>query len=115
MEVAVVGAEETAGGLVVGVRLVGRPRCGVLSKGWRRARLVDQPCFGRAVILEWSKRRRRCPDAGCGVGPFAEQDPRIAPVRARLTSRAARWATQQVGRGRTVAGWRRSLVATGVP
>ncbi len=66
--------------------------------------MADQPCFGRAVILEWSKRRRRCPDAGCGVGSFAEQDPRIAPVRARLTSRAARWATQQVGRGRTAAG-----------
>ncbi len=107
MGVEVVGAEETAGGLVVGVRLVGRPRCGgcgggVLSKGLRRARLVDQACFGRSVILEWSKRRWRCPDAGCGVGSFTEQDPRIAPVRALLTTRAARWATQQVGRGRTV-------------
>ena len=92
---------------VVGMRLVGRPRCGgcrggVLSKGWRRARLVDQACFGRAALLEWSKRRWRCPDTGCGVGSFTEQDPRIAPVRARLTSRAGRWATRQVGRGRTV-------------
>ena len=73
-----------------------------MSKGWKRARLVDQPCFGRAVILEWWKRRWECPDAGCGVGSFTEQNPRIAPVRARLTTRAGRWATQQVGRGRTV-------------
>ena len=64
---------------------------------------MDQPCFGRAVILEWSKRRWRCPDSGCGVGSFTEQDPRIAPVWARLASRAARWATRRVGRGRTVA------------
>lgn len=41
---------------------------------------------------------------GFGVGSFTEQDPRVAPVRARLTSRAARWATRQVGRGRTVPG-----------
>ena len=107
--VEVVEAEETVGGLVVGVRLVGRPRCGgcgggVLSKGWKRARLVDQPCFGRLVMLVWSKRRWECPDSGCGVGSFTEQDPRVAPVRARLTSRAARWATRQVGRGRTVSG-----------
>ena len=61
---------------------------------------MDQPSFGRSVILEWRKRRGRCPDAGCGVGSFTEQDPRVAPARARLTSRAARWATQQVGRGR---------------
>ena len=71
--VEVVGAEETAGGLVVGVRLVGRPRCGgcgggVLSKGWKRARLVDQPCFGRSVILVWWKRRWECPILGVGWG-----------------------------------------------
>ena len=74
-----------------------------MSKGWKKVRLVDQPSFGRSVILEWRKRRGRRPDAGCGVGSFTEQDPRIAPVRARLTTRAGRWATWQVGRGRTVA------------
>ena len=95
MDVEVVDAEETAGGLVVEVRLVGRPRCGggVLSKGWKRTRLVDQPCFGRSVILEWPKRRWECPDARCGVGSFTEQDLRIAPERARLASRAARLPT----------------------
>ena len=105
--VEVVGAEETGGFLVVEVRLVERPRCGgcggrVLSKGWKGVRLVDQPCFGRSVRMVWRKRRWVCPVAGCGVGSFTERAPWVAPVRARLTTRAARWATRQVGEGRTV-------------
>ena len=35
------------------------------------------------------------------MGTFTEQAPQIAPGRARLTSRAARWATRRIGRGRT--------------
>ena len=51
----------------------------------------------------WICRRWVCPDSGCGVGSFVEQGPEIAPERGLLTSRAARWATIQVGRrGRPV-------------
>lgn len=106
--VEVTGVEEEAGGrLVVRVQLAERPRCGgcggeVQSKGWKTVRLVDQPSFGWLVRLEWLKRRWRCPDPGCGVGSFTEQADWIAPERARLTARAARWAMSQVGQGRPV-------------
>ena len=79
--------------------------CGgqVWSKGYRTAVLVDLPAFGRPVRLRWRKRRWTCPDPGCALGSFIEQDPAVGPVRALLTSRAARWATIQVGRqGRSV-------------
>lgn len=48
------------------------------------------------------ERRWRCPGSECGVGSFTEQAGWIAPERARLTARAARWATLQVGQGRTI-------------
>ena len=64
---------------------------------------MDLPAFGRPVRLHWRKRRWACPDPVCGVRSFIEQDPAIAPERGLLTSRAARWATTQVGRrGRPV-------------
>lgn len=74
------------------------------SKGYRPVGLVDLPVFGRPVRLWWRKRRWVCPDRGCDGGSFVEQDAGIAPERGLLTSRAGRWATEQVGRlGRTVA------------
>ena len=85
-----------------------RPRCGgcggpVWSKGYRTAVLVDLPAFGRPVRLRWRKRRWTCPNPDCARGSFVDQDPTIAPPRALLTSRAARWVTTQVGRrGRPV-------------
>ena len=85
-----------------------RPSCGacggpVWSKGYRSVVLVDLPAFGRPVRLRWRKRRWTCPNPDCAVGSFVEQDRGIAPVRALLTSRAARWVTTQVGRlGRPV-------------
>ena len=109
-EVDLVGVEELGGDrLRVTIRSCGsRPVCEgcggmVWSKGDRLVRLVDLPAFGRPVQLRWRKRRWMCPDPGCGVRSFAEQDLSVAPQRALLTSRAGRWATQQVGRlGRTV-------------
>ncbi len=62
--------------------------------------LTDLPCFGRPAVLVWRKLRFGCP-AGCGS--FTEQAPAIAAARLKLTDRAARWATVQVGRhGRSV-------------
>ncbi|WP_419847770.1 transposase family protein [Candidatus Poriferisocius sp.] len=68
-------------------------------EGWRRVVLVDLPAFGRPVRLVWHKRRWRCPRQDCGAGSFTEQSPQIAPERALLTTRAARWATRRAGRG----------------
>ena len=85
-----------------------RPVCGscggqVWSNGARSVGLADLGAFGRPVRLVLAKRRWRCPNGDCAVGTFTEQAAETAPARARLTSRAARWATRQVGRGRTVA------------
>ena len=99
--------ERTPIGVVIRSRKA-RPTCEgcggrVWSKGYRTAVLVDLPAFGRPVRLRWRKRRWTCPDSGCAVRSFVEQDATIAPPRALLTSRAARWATIQVGRrGRPV-------------
>lgn len=85
-----------------------RPTCegcggSVWSKGYRSVVLVDLPAFGRPVRLRWRKRRWTCPNPDCAVRSFVEQDSGIGPVRALLTSRAARWVTIQVGRmGRPV-------------
>ena len=62
--------------------------------------LTDLPCFGRPAILVWRKVRWQC-RRGCGS--FTEHVPQIAAPRLKLTDRAARWATVQVGRhGRSV-------------
>jgi uncharacterized membrane protein len=63
--------------------------------------LVDLPVFGRLDRLAWRKHRWRCPTCG---RTWTEQHPEIASARCALTTRAARWATLQVGRhGRCVA------------
>ena len=57
--------------------------------------LTDLPCFGQSGILAWRKIRSECPR---GCGSFTGQAPAIAAPRLKLTDRAARWATIQVGR-----------------
>jgi transposase len=77
--------------------------CGVAAHrhGVRDVELVDLPVFGRSARLVWRKQRWRCP--ACRR-TWTEQDPHIASSRCAMTTRAARWATIQVGRhGRTVA------------
>ena len=78
----------------------GCPSCGVRAQVKDRAHveLVDLPIYGRPSRLVWHKRRWRCPDADCANRSWSEQDGRIAAPRQVLTSRAARWATEQVGR-----------------
>ena len=58
--------------------------------------------FGRPTRLLWTKRRWFCPDDACGVCTFTDQEPRIAPPRARMTARAARHATRRAGIGRAI-------------
>ena len=79
---------------------LGCPNCGAVARVKDRSRveLVDLPLFGRPTRLVWHKRRWKCPDADCPVGSWTEEDDRIAAPRQVLTSRAARWATAQVGR-----------------
>ena len=110
-DVELVGIDDLGEGVPIGVVIRSRkPRpvcegCGgrVWSKGYRTAVLVDLPAFGRPVRLRWEKRRWTCLNPDCVIGSFVEQDPVIAPPRALLTSRAARWVTIQVGRlGRPV-------------
>jgi transposase len=82
----------------------GRPVCdcggSVHGHGVRDVELVDLPVFGRPARLLWRKQRWRC--TACGT-TSTKRCPAIASARCVLTTRAARWATVQVGRhGRSV-------------
>jgi len=68
-----------------------------------RVPLTDLPCFGRRAVLVWHKRRWHCPERSCPKGSWTETSAAIAPSRLKLTDRAGRWVTFQVGcHGRTV-------------
>lgn len=66
-------------------------------------RYVDLPVFGTPMTLAWRKHRLRCPHEGCVRKSWTSGDHRIAAKNCRLTTRCAKWATEQVGRGRAVA------------
>jgi transposase len=86
--------------------LVGCAGCGSRArlKDRRAVSLVDLAAFGRRTVLVWHKRRWSCLDPDCEVRTFTEVGRRIAAPRAKLTDRAGRWVTIQVGwAGRTVA------------
>ena len=95
---------DDGGRLVVEVEseptVVGCPACGVVAHGHGRVtvRLVDAPAFGAPVRIRWRKRRWVCPDSGCPVVTFVEQDERVAAPRSSLTVRACRWAIEQLRR-----------------
>ncbi|MGH7745595.1 MAG: ISL3 family transposase, partial [Candidatus Dormibacteria bacterium] len=63
---------------------------------------VDLPVYGVPMALSWKKYRMRCVNASCGRRTWVLQDHRIAAKNCLLTTRAAKWATTQVGGGRTV-------------
>jgi transposase len=63
---------------------------------------VDLPVYGTAMSLAWKKHRMRCVDPVCSTKSFVLEDHRIAAKNCLLTTRAAKWATVQVGGGRTV-------------
>jgi len=111
-DVVVVGVGDWPSWLRIVVTIDGqRPRCecggAVHRHGVREVVLVDLPVFGRPTRLVWRKQRWRC--TGCGHC-WCDDDPEIATTRCALTTRAARWATLQVGRhGRAVADVARDL------
>jgi len=89
---------DRAGRLVVTVEtdelVTGCRACGVVAVGHGRRvhRAHDAPSFGTSVVVAWRKRVWRCPDTGCPVETFSETHPLIG-ARAKLTTRAIRWAT----------------------
>ena len=63
---------------------------------------VDLPYAGTPSRLAWHKHRLLCPNPDCEVTTWTHTDHRIAAKDCRLTTRAAKWVTRQVGGGRTV-------------
>jgi transposase len=80
------------------------PRCAgrVQVKERPVVRYVDLPVYGTPMRLLWRKHRMCCVDGECAQRSFVLQDHRIAAKNCLLTTRAAKWATVQVGTGRTV-------------
>jgi transposase len=64
--------------------------------------LIDLPFGGTPMRVRWKKHRLVCRNETCTTGSFTLGDHRLAAVGVRLTTRAAKWATRQVGTGRTV-------------
>ena len=63
---------------------------------------VDLPVYGTPMSLAWKKHRMRCVNPRCPKKSWVLEDHRIAAKNCLLTTRAAKWATVQVGGGRTV-------------
>ncbi|MDE3077606.1 MAG: ISL3 family transposase [Chloroflexota bacterium] len=80
------------------------PACGGSAQVKERpvVRYVDLPVYGTPMRLSWKKHRMRCPSSACPKRSWVLQDHRIAAKNCLLTTRAAKWATVQVGGGRTV-------------
>ncbi len=72
----------------------------VKDRPW--VRYIDLPVYGTPMRLGWKKHRMRCVDASCPRRSWVMGDHRIAAKQCLLTTRAAKWATVQVGTGRTV-------------
>ncbi|HEX4212596.1 MAG TPA: ISL3 family transposase [Candidatus Dormibacteraeota bacterium] len=80
------------------------PACGCPAQIKERpvVRYIDLPVYGTPMHLAWRKHRMRCTDERCPKQSFVLGDHRIAAKHCLLTTRAAKWATVQVGGGRTV-------------
>jgi transposase len=80
------------------------PSCARVAQVKERpvVRYVDLPVYGVPMRLAWKKHRMRCPEARCRTKSWTVSDHRIAAKNCLLTTRAAKWATRQVGTGRTV-------------
>ena len=95
--------------------VTGCPGCGVVATGHGRVmvELIDAPWAGRAVRIRWRKRRWVCREDLCEVVSFVEQDPAVCAPRGLLSTRAIRWAIDQLRReGATIQGLARQLGTT---
>jgi transposase len=80
------------------------PSCGEEAQVKERpvVHYVDLPVYGTPMALAWKKHRMRCVNGHCAKKSWMLSDHRIAAKKCLLTTRAAKWATRQVGDGRTV-------------
>ncbi len=80
------------------------PTCGGLAQVKDRpvVRYIDLPVYGSPMRLCWRKHRMRCGNRRCPKRSWVLGDRRIAAKNCLLTTRAAKWATRQIGDGRTV-------------
>ena len=80
------------------------PVCGEQARVKERpvVHYVDLPVYGTPMALAWKKHRLRCVNPSCAKKSWVFEDHRIAAKQCLLTTRAAKWATRQVGGGRTV-------------
>ena len=80
------------------------PLCGQRAQVKERpvVHYVDLPVYGTPMSLAWKKHRLRCVGPTCPKRSWVLEDHRIAAKSCLLTTRAAKWATVQVGGGRTV-------------
>ena len=80
------------------------PLCGEPAriKERRRVHYIDLPVYGVPMRLCWKKHRMRCGNVRCPKSTWVLADHRIAAKNCLLTTRAAKWATRQIGDGRTV-------------
>ena len=109
----------TPGALVLDVescnQLAGCPGCGVIAQGHGRVvvEVIDAPWAGVPVRIRWFKRRWICRERTCQTVTFLEHDERMCAPRARLGTRAIRWAIRQLRfEGATIAGLARQLATT---
>ena len=80
------------------------PRCRERARVKERPLVtyVDLPVYGTPMKLVWKKHRMHCVNDECPRQSWVLSDHRIAAKNCLLTTRAAKWATVQVGTGRTV-------------
>ena len=80
------------------------PACHGIARVKERpvVRYTDLRAYGASIHLAWKKHRMRCPNVECEQKTWTLHDHRIAAKNCLLTTRAAKWATAQVGTGRTV-------------
>jgi transposase len=93
------------------------PSCGGRAQVKERpvVRYVDLPVYGTPMRLAWRKHRMRCGDDSCPRRSWVLSDHRIAAKNCLLTTRAAKWATVQVGGGARSQRWQRNWPVTGTP
>lgn len=84
------------------VEVVRCPTCSGRAQVKELPVVSDLPVHGTPMRLSWKKHRMRCPSQTCAKRTWVLSDHRIAAKSCLPTTRAAKWATAQVGTGRTV-------------
>ena len=96
-------------------QLAGCPGCGVIAQGHGRVvvEVIDAPWAGVPARIRWFKRRWICRERTCETVTFLERSEKVCAPRARLGTRAIRWAIRQLRfEGATIAGLARQLATT---